>query len=252
MKQAVLLAAGTGVRLMPLTADRPKCMVQVGGHAIVDTLLDALANIGISEIVVVTGYKDAVLRDYLQQRRVFSWCFIHNDRYETTNNILSLQLANSAIKAPFILAESDIYCATGLLEPLREPDTLLVAPYAAGMNGTGITVSKDDDGQYRGVEEMVIRAHESRAGTLTSMHKTVNLYSFSEPTWKTYREALNVAVAAGNLDCYYEAVLAELIGAGSVKMRAVDVGYKGWAEIDDLDDLQRLEARCQECPVTKW
>ena len=238
VEQAVLLAAGTGSRLMPLTAECPKCMVKVAGRAIVDTLLDALTELGIEEIVVVTGYKEESLRRYLQERGGFQWHFIHNERYATTNNILSLQVAADAIKAPFVLVESDIYLRPEVLAPLREPDQILVAPYTAEMDGTGITIGAD--GQ---AEEMVIRAHLARPDSLSSMHKTVNFYSFSQATWEVYRGALAKWVDQGRLDQYYEAVLAELINSQAISMQAADIGPEGWAEVDDAEDLARLEAR---------
>ncbi len=240
IKQAVLLAAGTGTRLMPLTADRPKCMVEVDGCAIVDTLLAALLRLGIEKIVVVTGYQADTLEDYLRKRDAFRWHFIHNERYATTNNILSLQVAAEAIVAPFLLVESDIYLAPEVLAPLHEPDRILVAPYTPQMDGTGITM--DQKGH---VAEMVIRAHQSRANSLGTMHKTVNFYSFSETTWGPYRAALNRWVAKGRLDQYYEAVLAELINDGVVQMKGVDVGLEGWAEVDNADDLRHLERQLQ-------
>jgi choline kinase len=236
--QAVLLAAGTGTRLMPLTEDRPKCMVEIAGRAIVDTLLDALAELKIEEIVVVTGYRAEALESYLRERGGFRWKFIHNERYATTNNILSLQVANAAIAAPFLLVESDIYLSPGVLGPLAKEDQILVAPYTPEMDGTGITI-----GAGGLAEEMVIRAHLARPETLSEMHKTVNFYSFSEATWTLYREALDRWVAEGRLDQYYEAVLAELINTGAVHMTGADIGPDGWAEVDDAQDLQRLESK---------
>lgn len=239
--QAVLLAAGTGSRLMPLTEDRPKCMVEVSGRAIVDTLLDALRALGIEEVVVVTGYRAAALESYLRKHEEFRWRFIHNERYATTNNILSLQVACEAIEAPFLLVESDIYLSPGVLEPLRKPDQILVAPYTSEMDGTGITMG--DDGK---TEEMVIRAHLARPDSLSSMYKTVNFYSFSKDTWKHYKAALDRWVQEGRLDQYYEAVLAELINDGTVTMNGADIGPKGWAEVDDVEDLRRLERKLAE------
>ncbi len=235
--QAVLLAAGTGSRLLPMTKDIPKCMVRIGGRAIVDTLLDALAELGIEEVVVVSGYKSQVLESYLRKRDEFSWVFIHNERYASTNNILSLQVAADAIRAPFLLVESDIYLQPQILAPLREVDQMIVAPYTSDMDGTGVVVGRGNE-----VEEMVIRAHLARPDTFTSMHKTVNFYSFSQATWLKYRQALDRWVAAGRLDQYYEAVLAELINTGEVAMQAANIGTKGWGEVDDIADLKALEA----------
>lgn len=238
IKQAVLLAAGTGSRLLPLTADRPKCMVEIAGRAIVDTLLDALRDLQIEEVVVVTGYKEESLRNYLEAKGGFQWRFVHNERYATTNNILSLQVACEAITAPFLLVESDIYLSPDVLAPLRGVDQILVAPYTAEMDGTGITI-----GEGGMAEEMVIRAHLARPDDLPKMHKTVNFYSFSEDTWRVYRAALDRWVAEGRLNEYYEAVLAELINNKTIRMRGADVGLDGWAEVDDAKDLAALEVK---------
>ena len=241
IKQAVLLAAGTGSRLLPLTADRPKCLVEVAGRAIVDTLLDALAELDIEEVVVVTGYKDESLRAYLEEKGGFRWRFIHNERYATTNNILSLHVARDVIVAPFLLVESDIYLSPQVLAPLRRVDQILVAPYTAQMDGTGITIG--DEGI---ANEMVIGAHLARPDSLSEMHKTVNFYSFSNATWQLYREALDRWIAEGRLDQYYEAVLAELINNKVVTMHGADIGAVGWAEVDDADVLAALEERLSE------
>lgn len=241
IQQAVLLAAGTGTRLMPLTRDCPKCMVPVAGRPIVDTLLDALRPLQIEEIVVVTGYRADALEDYLRRNTEFSWRFIHNDRFATTNNILSLYAARDAIEGTFLLVESDIYLQPDALAPLADEDRLLVAPYTPDMDGTGIVM--DARGRAR---EMIIRAHIARPESLGEMHKTVNFYSFSASTWARYRAELDLWVEEGRLDQYYEAVLAELINRGDVEMQAVDIGLTGWAEVDDKEDLARLEARIAE------
>ncbi len=213
-------------------------MVEIAGRAIVDTLLDSLRELQIEEVIVVTGYKEESLRTYLESKGGFRWRFIYNERYATTNNILSLQIACDAITAPFLLVESDIYLSPEVLAPLLEVDQILVAPYTSEMDGTGIVI-----GEGGVVEEMVIRAHLARPDDLPKMHKTVNFYSFSEGTWRAYREALDRWVTEGRLDQYYEAVLAELINNKTVKMQGADVGPDGWAEVDDAKDLAALEAK---------
>lgn len=223
---------------MPLTEDRPKCMVEVGGRAIVDTILDALAVLGVEEVVVVTGHQSRALEDYLRSRGGFQWRFVHNERFQTTNNILSLHVARHLVRAPFALVESDIYMDPDLLAPLAQEDTMLVAPYTPSMDGTGIVMD-----EHNIVREMVIRAHLHRSGELGGMHKTVNFYSFSQATWQLYQRRLDEWVQAERLDEYYEAALAELINAGTIQMHGADVGLEGWAEVDDAQDLAALEAR---------
>lgn len=237
IRQAVLLAAGTGTRLLPLTERVPKTMVEVGGKPIVDHLLDALEPLGVRELVVVTGHRAESLVQHLRARGGMAVRAVHNERYATTNNILSLYAARDAIDGAFLLLESDVVATAEVLAPLSQPDTMIVAPYRADMDGTGVRLGPDG-----AVEEMIVRAHERAADRLASLHKTVNFYSFSAELWRdAYLPALSRWVAAGRLDQYYEAVLAELVDAGEVSLRGADVGHEGWAEIDDRDDLARAE-----------
>ncbi len=67
--RAMVLAAGLGIRLRPLTLDRPKALVQVAGRALVDHTLDRLAAIGIETAVVNLHYKSNSLRQHLAQRK---------------------------------------------------------------------------------------------------------------------------------------------------------------------------------------
>lgn len=239
LRQAVLLAAGSGTRLMPRTEHVPKTMVEVAGRGIVDWLVEALVPLGVEELVVVTGHKAERLVEHLGERRgPVRVRAVHNDRYETTNNILSLYAARDAIEGGFLLLESDVFCEPAVLAPLAEPDTMIVAPYRSDMDGTGVRLGPD--GQ---VEEMILRAHVAAADRLAELHKTVNFYSFSSDTWRgAYLPALARWVDAGRLDQYYEAVLAELVADGAVRMRGVDVGHLSWTEIDDQDDLAAAEA----------
>jgi choline kinase len=236
VRQAVLLAAGKGTRLLPHTQYVPKCMVEVAGTPIVDHLVAAAAPLQLDEWVVVTGYLSDVLeKHFAEAHPSLNVRFIDNPDYATTNNIYSLYLAIDAIRAPFALLESDIFAAPRVVGALSEPDRMVVARYTEQMDGTGVRV-----GDGGAVEQMILGAHKTGVD-LTTLHKTVNFYSFSEATWTAYRAALQRAITVGRLGDYYEAVLAELINDGSVGMRAVDATSYRWTEIDDPDDLRAAE-----------
>src|SRR5574344_2309408 len=107
---AVILAAGMASRLRPLTDDRPKCLLQVGNRCLLQRTVDALVSAGIGEIVVVTGYRGNMIRDFLNGHyRDVQFHFIDNPDYPTTNNIYSLWLTKSFVAGKdFILLDSDI------------------------------------------------------------------------------------------------------------------------------------------------
>lgn len=106
VKKAVVLAAGFGSRMMPATADRPKPLVTVNGVRILDTLLDALVDVGISDITIVRGYKKECFDELLIKYPFLR--FVDNDIYDQTNNISSVMSVLDEIDMCY-LCEADLY-----------------------------------------------------------------------------------------------------------------------------------------------
>ena len=89
--KAVILAAGIASRLRPLTDTTPKCLLKIGERCLLKRAFDALIQNGFDEFIIVTGYRQQQIVDFLQTRYpVQNITFIYNDRYESTNNIYSL------------------------------------------------------------------------------------------------------------------------------------------------------------------
>jgi NDP-sugar pyrophosphorylase family protein len=237
IEQAILLAAGSGTRLLPRTEFVPKCLVEVDGRPLLEHLLDSLEAVGARELVVVTGYRAETLRAHLgDNHRGFRIRYVDSPDYATTNNIVSLARAAAAICPPFYLLESDVWAEPEVLARLAQPDTLAVAPYEETMDGTGVRL--DGGGKVVVVELAAHKRNLSRA----NLWKTVNFTSISEATWRVFRPALINWLEAKKTDAYYEAVLAELVAARQVQLTAVDVSDLRWIEIDNLTDLKRAES----------
>ena len=91
---AVILAAGMASRLRPLTNDRPKCLLTVGTRCLLGRTVDSIKAAGITELVVVTGYRGEMIRSFLTDNyKDMQISFVDNVDYQTTNNIYSLWLA---------------------------------------------------------------------------------------------------------------------------------------------------------------
>ena len=97
-------------RLRPLTAHTPKCLLSVGGKALLGRALDALLSNGIHEAIIVTGYLADQIEAYVRQDYPhMAVRFVHNPRYESTNNIYSLYLSKEhACGRDILLLDSDI------------------------------------------------------------------------------------------------------------------------------------------------
>ena len=92
--KGVILAAGMAKRLRPLTDDRPKCLLEVCGQTLLQRTVDAMMAAGVTEFVVVTGYRADMICDFLTTHYSPStFRFLHNADYAHNNNIYSLWMA---------------------------------------------------------------------------------------------------------------------------------------------------------------
>ena len=108
---AIILAAGMGTRLRPLTNDRPKCLVAVNGVPMVERQVQFLKEKGIDDITLISGYKAEAL-EYLKER--YGVDIIFNDRYDTCNNINSLYIVKERFRDTYVL-EGDVFMDRNVL-----------------------------------------------------------------------------------------------------------------------------------------
>jgi len=142
---ALLLAAGTGSRLYPLTKNEPKCLTSVNGKTILERMILNLNRQGIKRLVIVTGHLEQCIRDYLgEQIGELKIEYIFSPLYKTTNNIYSLWMARELINEPFLLLESDLVFDESLLDEMVYPDRIALAKMQPWMNGTCVTVNQSD------------------------------------------------------------------------------------------------------------
>lgn len=109
--KAIILAAGLGSRLRPITDEKPKCMVPVNEEPIIHKQISNLLDNGIKEndIIVVGGYKAEILEEYLKNTFPIVK-MIHNSRYAETNNMYSLYLAMKEVgDSAFLLMNADVF-----------------------------------------------------------------------------------------------------------------------------------------------
>ena len=231
---ALLLAAGTGTRLEPLTLDAPKCLTEVGGISILERLVNNLYAQNFERLVVVIGRFGDRIQEFLQQHtddiRVD---YVTNPDYGTTNNIYSLWLAREQIREPFLLVESDLVFGTSMLDDMLQPDRIAISRILPWMNGTTVEL---------GLERHVTAFRSSCDRFDDALqYKTVNLYSLSLNSWSKIEERLNRYVLEGRLNEYYEAVFTEMVADGTLSFDAVFFDADHWYEIDTMADLRAAE-----------
>jgi choline kinase len=231
---ALLLAAGTGSRLFPLTQNSPKCLTLVNEKSILERLVIGLKKQGFKRLVIVTGYLENCIREFLGTKSGnMTIEYIYSPLYKTTNNIYSLWMARNIINEPFMLIESDLVFDSSQLDNMIFPDRIAVARMQPWMNGTTVSIN----------QAQLVKSYQD--GTITHLnedrYKTVNIYSFSVPTWQSIVKKLNQHIAAGIVNSYYETVFSEMVADGSLSLKAVPFNNKLWYEIDTIEDLAEAE-----------
>lgn len=227
--QAVILSAGIGSRLLPLTREIPKCLVEVGGRSILDHQLDALHAAGIGQAVIVGGYRYRQIGAHLVRATPpLPVRLLFNPFWSVASSIGSVWMARDLLHTPFCLMNGDTVFDTALIaaavrapgdgvgllvEPLRDaaPDDMLVTV----VNGQVCAVAKDlapDIATHRSLGVIVSNGGDAYADALES-----------------------VIARPGGLNAFHHAIIAEL--AGYAPVRAIVAGEGAWQEIDQPDDI---------------
>lgn len=236
VRTALLLAAGTGSRLAPLTDLVPKCLVPVNEISILERLVDSLQEHRFKRLVIVVGYRADSIRNFLGSRAGgMEIVYVTSPLYKTTNNIYSLWLARKVIDEPFLLIESDIVFDSEMLKDMLQPDRIAVAKLQPGMDGTTVTIdNRQKVGAFYGGAHKRDNKH----------YKTVNIYSLSRQTWQLMRERLDQQIAAKMVNGYYETVFANMVNEGCLSFSPVLFDHTRWHEIDNHVDLRAAERMC--------
>lgn len=239
--KAIILAAGRGSRMKNLTDDRPKCLVELRGKALLDWQLEALRAAGVTEIAIVTGYK----RELLANRGLVEF---HNARWEETNMVSSLACAKEWLTTgPCIISYSDIFYSSDaalalinsstelaitfdsnwlelwkyrFVDPLSDAETFRITIENILLEIGNIPKSVEEvQGQYMGLlritsdgwAEIVRTRDELTQKQRDKMHMT---------------ETLQMVIDSGRLPVY-------------------GIPYFGiWGEIDSAEDLDLYQNRC--------
>ncbi len=231
---ALLLAAGTGNRLFPLTKKSPKCLTLVNETSILERLIKSLNQNGFKRLVVVTGHLDDCIRNFLETRAGnLTIEYVFSPLYKTTNNIYSLWMARKIINEPFLLIESDLVFDPSLLTEMLYPDRIAIAGMKPWLNGSTVTINASNR----------INAFHSDAvnGSGPIRYKTVNIYSLSVSSWYLVIEKLNQFILAGRVNDYYEKAFKQLVIEKKLSLDAVFFDHKPWYEIDTIEDLASAE-----------
>jgi histidinol-phosphate/aromatic aminotransferase/cobyric acid decarboxylase-like protein/choline kinase len=241
--KALILAAGYGQRMRPLTDERHKTLLDIGGRTIIDRILHGLRLHGITEVCIVTGYRaEELVRHVRENHPDLEFTFVHNERFDKTNNIYSMALAFERITfdSDLLLIESDLIYEPAVLDRIMKSsweNVALVDRYRPGMDGTVVAITPENV-----VSNVIPPSQQGTNFDFSDKYKTLNIYRFSpEFCATTLHRLLTTYARLIDDNCYYELVLGMLVYMQQAEIHAEVLDGEMWSEVDDPTDLRLAE-----------
>ena len=231
----VILAAGMAKRLRPLTDACPKCLLKIGERTLLQRTVDAMIAAGINELVVVTGYRAEMIRDFLTtQYPSLNIHFIHNGDYEHNNNIFSLWMTRPYTEGKdFLLSDSDILFDPQLIRAVlaAEGNALALNRHECGEEEIKVIVDADN----RIMELSKTCSIEQAIGESVGFEKMTATYSTA-----LFKELEQMIEHEGLIDVFYERAFERLIPQGHT-FRIVDTTQFFSIELDTPEDFENAK-----------
>lgn len=251
--KVIILAAGQGTRLRPLTDDKPKCMVEYNNKPIINYILDTIKSCGINDMAIVDGYKRDVLHEHLKDENV---TYFTNYNFDSTNMVSTLFNAKDFMDDDIIISYADIIYKKEVMEsliaseddfsvvvdkdwiklwsirmdnPLNDAETLKIEDGKIVELGKKPNTYEDIEGQYIGLIKI----------SKSAIKKVINFYEGLDKD-KLYD--------GKDYDNMYMTSLIQMIIDDLMDVKPVFING-GWVEIDSVDDLNKLEAISEQFSI---
>ena len=233
IEHAILLSAGQGSRMLPLTAERPKCLIEFSGRSLLEWQIEMLARGGVKRIDVVTGFMTDMVEDVLngindprvEVRGQF------NPFYKVADNLGSCWIARAAMEGDFLILNGDTLVSEEIVARVQQDSAWPIA----------VTVDVKDS--YDSDDMKVMRDGERllRIGkTLTageSNSESIGFLAFRGEGAALFRNAVRAAMRTPEgVQHWYLKVIDSLAATG--KVGTVSIKGLGWAEVDFLNEIE--------------
>lgn len=231
--KAIILSAGKGSRLLPLTEDRPKCLIELSGRSLLEWQLDALGSRGVTEVVIVTGFRDDLVDSVAARREGVRTLF--NPFYHVADNLGSVWLARSEFDRDVLLLNGDTLITPALVEKVLTAD------------GGAITVTVDEKEEYDSDDMKVLREGDRllRIGKALEPGEynaeSIGFLAFRGEGGRRFTDQVDrmMHTSEGTRRWYLRAIDAL---AAETAVHTVSIHGEQWQEVDFPEDVEKAKA----------
>lgn len=231
--KAIILAAGVGSRIRPLTDNCPKCLLKVGGVTILERMITNIRECGIDEVIIVLGYLDTKIERFVKD--IFpdlSVQFAVNDKFSETNTGYSLMLAEAFTNGTgFVKFDADVVFDKTILRRLLDSnyENCLCIDRNIQLDAEEIKVIVEDGNR-------VVQASKI-ADPKLAIGESIGIEKIGSATAKTlFAELTSMMAQSSNHQLYYEFAYERLIKK-TTPFHALDITGLAWTEIDTKEDF---------------
>jgi choline kinase len=232
--QAVILAAGIAKRLRPLTDNTPKCLLNVGGKNLLNRTIENILFSGIKDFIFVLGYKENMIKDYLNENfSDINKIILTNPDYENNNNSYSLWMTKDYIRNEMLLLDSDILFDKKIITKLLNSnyENCLAVNVTHKLDSEQIKVIVDEDYKILHIgKEVDIKK---------SVGESIGIEKFSKYYLNDLFKILDrKIIKENNVNEFYEASFQEIIDKNDLRnsLYSIDVSGYECMEIDTIED----------------
>jgi len=227
--KGIILIAGKGNRMLPISEKIPKTLIQIGEKCLLERQIENLKQVGVKEIVLVVGFKKEIIKKFINHKfKGIKFKFIENNKYAETNTIYSLWLAKEEMNDDFFYLNGDVYFPTEVLVrllTLKNKNTMAIDKKRCGEEEVKVICDKNGRILKIGKE---LNPNDCSG-------EFIGVAKFSIESCKIFSEKLDECIKEGKVKSFFELAVDRMLN--EVEIYEVNISDIPTIEIDTLEDL---------------
>ncbi|HKC14523.1 MAG TPA: phosphocholine cytidylyltransferase family protein [Patescibacteria group bacterium] len=234
--KAVILAAGVGSRIRPLTDQAPKSLLEINGSTILGRMLTNIQKSGIKDVTIVTGYLEEKIKEFASSFTGLNIKYVRNDKFDKTNTAYSLMLTKKFIRdEDFVKFDADVVFEQKILEKLIQ------SPFKSALCiDKNIHLDKEEVKVQLGTDGRVLKVGKKIDFNRAS-GESIGIEKIGKEAGKIlFGELEQLLKDPNKWNEYYDDSYTTLVELG-IPFGAVDISGLKWVEIDTHEDYAKAQ-----------
>jgi len=233
--KAIILAAGKGTRLHPITESLPKCLIPVDDKVILEHMLERLTKNNIDKIIIVVGFEgDQIKNHFGNSFNNTEIKYVTNPKYDVYDNIYSLWLAKDYIDDDILIINADNIVNKDILKDIIESEHKNAASVDNKMNNIR------EDEWIAQVSDDLLKDINKSISSKTAYGYVIGIFKLSKDSANKFFEELENCINNGKTNVFYMYPLPKLV-KNNFEMHIINTHGLTWHEVDDYNDLAKTK-----------